>query len=113
MPIAKFVFVQNRIAHTCEEIGLLVLRPAKVPVLYQLEKNLMDHILGPASFAGHGRGKQDKCRAVLAIQDLDLIDIPLDLVHAGLNGKTIERARFVCDIFRDSGKKCEQSEDLT
>jgi len=57
---------------------------------------LMDRILSTASFAHNRRRKQKQCRPVLAVQELDLGEIPLNSVHvAGPNGKTIDQAKFV------------------
>jgi hypothetical protein len=56
----------------------------------------MDRILSTASFAYNRRRKQKQRRPMLAVQELDLGEIPLNSVHAaGPNGKTIETATFV------------------
>ena len=72
IPPADPGIVQGRVAHTREQVCLYICCPPKVLVFQELQEDLVEHVLRPASFAGDRGGKQQERRAMLAVQLLDL-----------------------------------------
>ena len=72
MTRSNFAVIENRIPDTRKQIRLLVFGLAQLPVLDQLQKNLVNEILRTAPLPRNGRRIQHKRRPMLAIQDLDL-----------------------------------------
>jgi hypothetical protein len=77
----KVGLVENGIAHTREEVRLLVCRLAETHVFNELQKHFVKRILSATPVARYCGREQQQSRPVLAVQELNFIGFSVCAAH--------------------------------